>query len=133
MLLLAGAGCAAPAPAAPGEDEPAYLVSRLVSWALVGDARTEGTDAMQVRVTPPPDVEGVVAWLDGVRVGELIPGDGAFELGVPLQDVVTGEHELLLALPERTWPSRPIASRGPTRCTCSCLWIGTGPTPPTAS
>ena len=98
-MLLAGTACAVSPPAAPGEDDPAYAVGELVSWALVGDPVTPGTDALELRVTPPPDVDGVVAWLDGEDVGDLAPGEGAFELTLGLLDVPIGEHELLLALP----------------------------------
>ncbi len=97
--MVAITGCAVTPPAAPVEDDPAYAVGPLPTWALVGDAVTEGTDALSLRVTPPPDVDGIVAWLDGEEAGVLEPGDGAFELTLDLLDLPTGEHELLLALP----------------------------------
>src|SRR5688572_21417453 len=67
-------------PAAPAQNDPAFTVSKLRSWYLIGNALTEGHDSLSVEVIAPASVEIIDLWLDGKRVGELSKKDGVSSL-----------------------------------------------------
>ncbi len=107
VLLLAvsapacgGGGGQPQPPAAPGADDPAYSVSGLRNWYLVGNALTPGNDEVNLRVTGPAGTAGVDAWIDGDGPYSLTADGADFAGPIDIADLPAGDHELLLALPD---------------------------------
>lgn len=85
-------------PAPPVADDPAFVVSGVGPWTLVGDRLTPGDATLAVEVSGPTDVAYVDAWVDG-GPGQRLAGTGAghFAGPVDIAGLGVGTHEVLLA------------------------------------
>lgn len=100
--LLALAACGPPPPrvqepAAPAQNDPAFTVTGLRSWYLVGNAATPGDDQLTVEVAAPPAVEFIDLWVAGKPGTRLSRQGHAFTATVSLADVPAGTWGVLLA------------------------------------
>ena len=83
---------------APTDDDPAFTVSRIQEWYLVGDDVTPGSDDLEVEVSAPAGTEFVDVWVSGqpgVRLNKI--SDGTFGQVIDISSLDYGEHEVLLA------------------------------------
>ena len=111
-------------PAAPAADDPAYSVSGLRNWYLVGNGLTPGNDAVDLRVTAPEGTTGVDAWIDGDGPYALNAGGADFVGPIDVSALPAGDHQLLLALPdaEIAFASRQIRRSHPFYLFVSTDW-----------
>ena len=72
------AGPAVPPPAAPAVDDPAFTVTRVRDWYLIGNPLTAGHDQLEVAVVAPAGVELVDLWIDEEPGVRLAPVGGEF-------------------------------------------------------
>jgi len=114
VLALGLVGCGDPPPSeAPPPDvveDPAFDVTGIRGWYLIGDDLTPADDTLSLRVEGPADF--VDAWIDGAHGIRLEPRDGGFELEADIAALEAGEHEILLAADgSRTAFARFVAQR----------------------
>lgn len=88
-------------PKAPGQNDPAYAVSGLSSWYLVGDGLTPGSDSLELSVAAPAGVERVDLWIDGSGPVHFERAAGGFHATADIAGLAAGEHELLLSADAR--------------------------------
>lgn len=85
-------------PAPPAQNDPAFSVSGLRAWYLVGDGLTPGNDLLELSVVAPPAVERVDLWIDGgsepVHLERAADG---FHATTDVAALGAGDHELLLS------------------------------------
>lgn len=84
-------------PAAPAANDPAYTVGGVTRWNLIGNALTEGHDALAVEITAPEGTEVVDAWVAGGPGQRLTRSGNRFTGTLAIGELGPGEHELLLA------------------------------------
>lgn len=87
-----------PKPSPPaGDNDPAFAISGVRDWYLVGNDLTPGHDTVQLAVVPPADVGFVDVWLNDREGVRLVPSGGELRQILDVADLPPGEHELLLA------------------------------------
>ncbi len=99
LLLASCGGNDGPAlapPDAPGENDPAFEVTELRSWYLVGNDATPGHDQLDIAVTPPDDVSYIDVWIDGAAGVRLTEVDGTHRFSMDIGALAIGEHEVIL-------------------------------------
>ncbi len=85
-------------PDAPASNDPAFTISRIAEWYVVGNDATAGNDDMEVEVTAPAGTEVVDIWIAGEPGIRLIPtGENTFGHVLDISALPIGEHEVLLA------------------------------------
>lgn len=85
-----------PLPTAPAMNDPAFAVSKLRSWYIIGNAATP-SGPLSVEVTSPPDVQFIDLWIDGKYKGALEASGGASSISVDVAGLSPGAHEALLS------------------------------------
>jgi hypothetical protein len=83
-------------PVPPAQNDPAFSVTGVRNWYLVGNDLTPGNDTVELSVTAPAGVAEVEAWIDGDGPHAL-SGSGTFTGSVDIATLAAGDHELLLA------------------------------------
>lgn len=101
LLAVACGDDVSPFPVAPAENDPAFEVTGLKSYLLVGNALTPGTDEQQLSVSYIGD-EGaapgkVELWLDGAGPTTLTRAQGSFTHTLDIAALSIGNHEILLS------------------------------------
>lgn len=86
-----------PLPSAPAQDDPAFTITKLRAWYLIGNAATPDDGSLSVDVAPPPSTEFVDLWIDGKYQGELKPSGGSRAITVDISALAPGDHEALLS------------------------------------
>ena len=82
-------------PNAPSANDPAFAVSGVRGWYLAADKLQAGDAQLSVTVTGPAStVDAYVGTLPPVR---LTASDGGFSGAVPIGDLATGDHDVLLS------------------------------------
>jgi len=95
-LVVVGCGSGVPDAPAPGENDPAFTVSDLRSWYLIGNDLTAGQDTLTLSVLAPESVGRMDAWFGGVHFSLERVGDrfvGSFDL----IDLRPGGYEVLVS------------------------------------
>ncbi len=85
------------APVAPASNDPAFVVSGLRRWYVVGNAATPGDAEVFFAVTAPAEVEYVDWWVAGQPGRRMVAQDGQFLEALALSELPVGVHEVLLA------------------------------------
>lgn len=100
-LLISACGFPDPReakPTPPGDNDPAYPVTAIQPWYLVGTAATPGQDQMTIVVDPPAGTDYIDAWVADLPVRRLYEtAEGLLGLQLSIEDVPAGTHEVLLA------------------------------------
>lgn len=104
-LIVAATACSDPGvgpprttpPAPPAANDPAYAVGGVTEWNLVGDALTDGQDALALTVDAPAGTEVVDVWVAGGPGQRLDRSGNRWSGTVAIGALPAGEHELLLA------------------------------------
>ena len=119
-------------PSAPEVDDERFVIGELDPWLLIGDGLTDDQGRIEVDVLPPPDVEEVVAWIDGESYRLRVDAE-LRRLEVDLTALGPGRYELLFAEPgaETAFARREIVRSYPLYVFVSIDWDG--PDPPDAN
>ncbi len=88
-----------PPPVAPSADDPAFTVSQLSDWLLVGDGLTPEDTVWRATVTAPASVSGVEAWIDGDGPHGASGGAGSFDVQLDVTGLAVGFYQVVLAEP----------------------------------
>jgi hypothetical protein len=102
-LLVAAAACGgtAPVPAeveAPRAEDPAFQLSAVPAWSLIGNALTPGNDRLSLEVVAPASVGEIHAYFDDGRPPIALHREGrTFSLAADVGDLAPGEHRIILA------------------------------------
>jgi hypothetical protein len=107
IVLLQAGGCPVadepddaydpPPPEVPEDLDPSEYVVSFRTWYLVGNALTEGGDALELVVKPPGDAGSIDAWIDGQFVVQVDVSGDEQAVDAPIGDLPPGEHVVLLA------------------------------------
>lgn len=86
-------------PAAPAENDPAYVITGAQPWWIVPNAATPVTDdLMTVIVAPPSGTDFIDLWVGDLPVVRLEDiGDGKLGTQITVTDLPLGDHDILLA------------------------------------
>lgn len=86
-------------PAAPADNDPAYVITGAQPWWIVPNAATPVTDdLMTVIVDPPSGTDYIDVWVGSLPVFRLDDiGDGKLGAQVTVTDLPLGDHDILLA------------------------------------
>ena len=99
--LLAGCGStpgpSETAPAAPGQNDPAYAIDGFRQWYLIGNDLTAGDEELAFLVVPPDGVDTIDMWLDDAPGVRLDIQDGQHYRIMDITDRPPGAHQVLLA------------------------------------
>ena len=100
--LAMAAACGAPGPAvqpppAPAENDPAYEVTGLHGWYLVGNDLTAGQDSLTVTVRAPEGTDTVDLWIGQMPGQRLDRSSESFTLTVDLAPLREGDWYVVLA------------------------------------
>jgi len=86
-------------PSAPAVNDPAYAVTGVTPWNLVGNALTPGQDTLAVAVAAPTGVETIDVWVAGGPGQRLTLDDATHQFTgtLAIGALPAGEHALLFA------------------------------------
>lgn len=98
--LIVGCGDSGPAdspPPAPAENDPAFTITRVGGFYLVGNELTPGQDELEIEATGPEGTEHIDVWLDGSSGTRLDRLDSSFGARIDIGSLEAGSHELIFA------------------------------------
>ena len=85
-------------PAAPEINDPAFSVSGLRAWYLIGDSLTHGHDSISISVQTGESVDRIDLFIDSLWIGMLRRhNDTLFNTEISLDSIGAGQHTLLLS------------------------------------
>lgn len=100
-LLFACGGESGPRaekPTAPETNDPAFAVSYLKGWYLIGNASTPAEDEMTIIVAAPDGTDTVDAWIADLPAVRLrTQPDGTFGVQLSIASLPAGTYDVLLA------------------------------------
>ena len=105
VFLAVSAACSDPdvgpprltPPTAPAANDPAFAISGVTPWNLIGNALTMGHDTLAIAIAAPRGTETVDLWLDSGPGRRLVRTGAEFTITLDIGALLASEHELLFA------------------------------------